>query len=84
MAQEQLLDFDDLLHHCLALIKNNPKVGCGADGLVVPCLNQVHVKGDSLTRYCVTLWSVCFSGGLRSSLLDFKFGSGAATCCYMS
>jgi superfamily I DNA/RNA helicase len=28
MAQQQLLDFDDLLHHCLALLSNNPQV-CG-------------------------------------------------------
>jgi superfamily I DNA/RNA helicase len=26
MAQEQLLDFDDLLHHCLALLNSNPEV----------------------------------------------------------
>jgi hypothetical protein len=28
MAEQQLLDFDDLLHHCLALLNNHPKV-CG-------------------------------------------------------
>jgi ATP-dependent exoDNAse (exonuclease V) beta subunit len=33
MAEQQLLDFDDLLHHCLALLSNNPKV-CGV-GLFV-------------------------------------------------
>lgn len=29
MAANNMLDFDDLLHHCLALVQNNQEVGGG-------------------------------------------------------
>lgn len=35
MAQQQLLDFDDLLHHCLALLLNNTEVRHGKFAMCV-------------------------------------------------
>jgi superfamily I DNA/RNA helicase len=67
MAQQQLLDFDDLLHHCLALLNNNSKV-CGL-GLFLKvflhvlcfsccCMAEQQLPDvDDLLHHCLALLS---------------------------